>query len=193
MALLTKSSLLENVKAKSGYIHESNIRNFAVDELLTAKLAADESTSTYDIFLSHAYEDAIYIKGLRDKLVESGFSVYVDWIDDPQLDRSHVTKSTAAVLRTRMKSCKSLLFVTSEDAKNSVWMPWELGYMDCQTQSRVAIVPIVEDENRAAEFKGQEYLGLYPYFDESVKTFWIHSSTWKWVRFRDWLGGRDPL
>jgi hypothetical protein len=192
VALLTKSSLHENVKAKSGFIYESNIRNFAAGELLTAKMAADRTAATYDIFLSHSCEDAIYIKALRDELTDAGFSVYVDWIEDPQLNRANVTKETAADLRRRMNSCKSLLYATSEAAKKSVWMPWELGYMDSKTKARVAIVPIVEEVEKNDEFKGREYLGLYPYLDKTGATFYLHESAKRWVGFQRWLTGIDP-
>ncbi len=192
MALLKKSDLQEKLRKSSGFLAESSIRNFAESELRTAKLAADRSAATYDIFLSHSSEDAIYIKALRDQLVEVGFTVYVDWIDDPQLDRSNVTKHTAAVLRTRMNSCQSLLYATSQAAKKSVWMPWELGFMDSKTDARIAIVPIVDDNQADTEFRGQEYLGLYPYFDKTGDSFWIHASSRNYVRFKEWLAGANP-
>jgi hypothetical protein len=192
VALLTKSFLHERVKAKSGYLSEGNIRTFAAGELLTAKLAADRTSATYDIFLSHSSEDAIYIKALRDELADAGFSVYVDWIEDPQLNRANVTKETASVLRRRMGACKSLLYATSEAAKKSVWMPWELGYMDSFTKARVAIVPVVEDAEKNGEFRGREYLGLYPYLDKTGDKFYLHESIKRWVGFQRWLDGADP-
>ena len=38
-------------------------------------------------------------------------------------------------------------------------MPWELGYFDALKQ-KVAILPLVNKSDD--EYKGQEYLGLYP-------------------------------
>src|SRR5436190_18295287 len=122
----------------------------------------------------------------------NGYSVYVDWIEDPQLDRSQVTKHTAAALRARMRQCKCLLFATSEASKKSIWMPWELGYMDAHRYSRVAIAPMVEDYEANREFKGQEYLGLYPYLDRSGSSRYVHDAVRVWVTFREWLGGRNP-
>jgi hypothetical protein len=87
-------------------------------------------------------------------------SVYVDWIDDPALDRSKVTVETAAVLRERMKACSSLVYARSGNSSSSVWMPWELGYFDGIKPHQVWILPLVANDD--SEFKGQEYLGLYP-------------------------------
>ena len=43
-------------------------------------------------------------------------------------------------------------------------MPWELGYFDAFKPSFVWILPMVTDYD--SEFKGQEYLGLYPTLDK---------------------------
>jgi hypothetical protein len=43
-------------------------------------------------------------------------------------------------------------------------MPWELGYFD-GGKKQVAILPLVEREG--ADFKGQEYLTLYPILDKA--------------------------
>ena len=87
-------------------------------------------------------------------------TVYVDWIDDPQLDRAKVTVKTAALLRERMKACSSLVYAHSANSPNSVWMPWELGYFDGLRPHQVWILPLVYDYD--SEYKDQEYLGLYP-------------------------------
>ena len=191
MALLTKSYLSAKAQKSSGFATDSYVRASSAEKLLNFANAAT-AYETFDIFLSHSREDAILIKGLRDELTDLGLSVYVDWIEDPQLDRSNVTTATACVLRARMRQAKCLLFATSEAAKKSVWMPWELGYMDGYRTSRVAIAPMVEDYQASGEFKGQEYLGLYPYLDKTGDVFWIHKSSSQYVRFTDWLGGKDP-
>jgi hypothetical protein len=59
-----------------------------------------------------------------------------------------------------MKTCSSLVYVHTHNATQSVWMPWELGYFDGLKPRRVWILPLVSDYD--SEFKGQEYLGLYP-------------------------------
>jgi hypothetical protein len=117
----------------------------------------------FDIFLSHSFEDAQVIAGVKGFIEDQGLQVYVDWIEDPQADRSYVTAATAEMLRQRMNNCESLLYVSSDAARKSKWMPWELGYFDGKKPGYVGIVPIVEREGQA--FQGQEYLGLYPYVE----------------------------
>lgn len=114
----------------------------------------------YDIFLSHSFDDAEIILGVK-KLVEAlDLTVYVDWIEDSGLDRSKVTVKTAAFLRARMRSCSSLVYAYSPNSTTSVWMPWELGYFDGFKPSQIWILPVVSTSD--SEFKNQEYLGLYP-------------------------------
>ncbi|MNN67530.1 hypothetical protein D3C81_1831680 [compost metagenome] len=63
-----------------------------------------------------------------------------------------------------MKQSKTLLYIATENATNSKWMPWELGYFDGHKPDRVAILPVMDNENQ--KFEGQEYLGLYPTVDK---------------------------
>lgn len=128
---------------------------------LLRKAARAHPEQTFDIFLSHSIQDAELIAGVKAFLEADGWSVYVDWIDDAQLDRTRVTAATAELLRNRMQSCNSLLFATSEASPSSRWMPWELGYFDGMRRGRVAILPLVPTSSSPG-FVGQEYLSLYP-------------------------------
>lgn len=120
----------------------------------------------YDVFLSHSLRDAQLIYGVRELLVKQGLSVYVDWIDDPQLDRSYVTPATADRLCQRMRRCATLLYVSTRAAQRSRWMPWELGYFDAtKGRDRVLIMPI--EGIGAGQFDGEEYLGLYRSVEKS--------------------------
>jgi hypothetical protein len=132
----------------------------SVAESQITKSAAAPMSNNYDIFLSHSYEDAELISGVKILLERDGLSVYVDWIEDAQADRSRVTAATAEMLRKRMKHCRFLLFATSKSSPNSKWMPWELGYFDGLRENRVGILPIVQSEG--GSFVGQEYIELYP-------------------------------
>lgn len=120
-----------------------------------------KSIKSYDIFLSHNFLDAEIIYGLKKLLEENGFSVFVDWIEAPDLDRTKVVPETADYLRKTMKRNSSLLYAVSDNSSGSKWMPWELGYSD-GLHGKVAIVPISEYETQS-DYQGQEYIGLYPY------------------------------
>jgi hypothetical protein len=134
-----------------------------VAESKMMKSAGAPMSTPYDIFLSHAYEDAEMIAGVAALIEQEGLAVYVDWIEDPQADRSLVTPRTADLLRRRMRHCQFLLLATSDASPDSKWLPWELGYFDGFRPDRVGILPIVESVGGG--FNGQEYIGLDPKFE----------------------------
>lgn len=106
------------------------------------KSQTDARFRSYDIFLSHSIHDADIVLGAKQLLEEKGNTVYVDWIDDPALDRSRVCTETADVLRLRMQHCTSLVYLHSSNSGQSKWMPWELGYFD-GFNGNVAIFPVL--------------------------------------------------
>ncbi len=145
---------------------------------------------TYDVFLSHSVKDAELILGIKGLIEDLGYTVYVDWIDDPELDRSKVSKETAKKLRERMNSSKSLFYVTTDNAGNSKWMPWECGYFD-GVKEKVAIVPVKKTSHNN-EFTGQEYLGLYPYVVKEKSTqgkqmLWIRLDRSTYLSYDMWV------
>jgi len=144
--------------------------------LLTEEWATGVRQSTapthFDIFLSHAYADKHVVIGVYRKLSGLGFVIYIDWIHDPKLNRTKVTPKTAELLRTRMRQCDSLFYLTTDHASYSKWMPWETGYFDAYDRTsshdgHVAILPVLEEPQSG--FAGQEYLGLYCWADVDPK------------------------
>lgn len=129
---------------------------------LQIKEASRSASGSYDVFLSHSFLDADVILGLKNVLQGQGLRVYVDWIEDPELDRTRVSAATAARIQQRMQACSSLVYATSRSATKSRWMPWELGYFDGRHGGdQVGICPIEPDVRPAVGFVGEEYLGLY--------------------------------
>lgn len=120
---------------------------------------AKPAAGAYDVLLSHSVRDAVSVLGLKKELEAERLTVYADWLEDPDLDRSNVTPFTAKKLRERMRMCRTLVYATSKNALASRWMPWELCYFDGRHgPSRVAICPILEG---AGSYAGEEYLGVY--------------------------------
>lgn len=187
-----------------GYLHrvardkKLNLE-FAQKEVLNENVQTfrKDSKDKYDIFLSHSYLDKTLVYAVVDLFNQAGYSVYVDWIEDQQLDRSKVTAVTANTLRKRMELSKSLAYVATSNSSNSKWCPWELGYVDASKNGRCAILPIMKDEG--STFKGQEYLGLYPFIDyapiENTQKyqFWVNDpQNGNYVSLEKWLSGTDP-
>lgn len=136
----------------------------------------DTSSTSFDVFLSHSIMDAQLVLGAKFELEAQGLTVYIDWISDPLLDRNKVSVATADQLRRRMRQCKMLVYVHSENAAISKWCPWELGYFDGFRGGNVFIMPVVASAQHT--FSGQEYLGLYPYLEPAAASgkIWIEKA-----------------
>ena len=141
------------------------------------------------MFISHSVRDAELVLGVKKMIEDLGYATYVDWIDDPSLDRSKVSPVTAETLRRRMRSSKALFYITTENADSSRWMPWECGYFD-GLRDKVAIVPV--KGYRTDSFAGLEYLGLYPYVVQGPDTqqkerLWIHKDERTYINYDSWV------
>jgi hypothetical protein len=193
MSLFKKSELLSDLKASRQFINEKyayeDVKSFSSRRLIADSKYFSEH-KTYDIFLSHSYDDEEIIFQLKLELEKYGLSVYVDWIEDKQLDRSKVTKETAEIIRKRLKNCKSLVYAISPNSKLSSWVQWELGFADGHKNRKVAILPIDDDSNNSTFYK-QEYLGLYPYIDKTANTIWVNGDSW--IDLKSWLSGEKDV
>ena len=179
-----QQAVREDQRVRKSY----SVRN--TREILREAVASLSEQRTYDMFLSHSIRDSELILGIKAILEDLRYAVYVDWIEDPHLDRDNVTPSTADVLRRRMQRSKSLLYVTTQNSDNSKWMPWECGYFD-GLRDKVAIVPVKGYSTDA--FAGVEYLGLYPYCVKEKNTagaekLWVHKDAKTYVSFDAWVG-----
>ena len=124
----------------------------------------------FDVFLSNSIRDEELVIGVENIFKGMGKTVYIDWVFDKHLSRDSVTKETAETLRHRMKQSSKLLYLATDNASSSKWMPWELGYFDGLKSGNVAILPLVD--SAYSSFQGQEYLGLYPVLDkDSLEKF----------------------
>jgi hypothetical protein len=81
----------------------------------------------YDVFLSHAAADATLVDAAAGRIAAAGIRVYVDRVEDAQLDRAAVTRATAELLRARMRRCRLLVLAVTRRSAASRWIPWELG------------------------------------------------------------------
>jgi len=161
-----------SAKQQTGFIKSAE-RVFAE----SAKL--NVLSQRFDIFLSHTFSDKDTVLGVYTILKNMGYSVYVDWIYDPNLDRNSISENTASVLRKRMLQSKALFYITTTNHSSSKWMPWECGFYDGHN-GHVAILPVVE--NRNSIFLGQDYLGLYPtaeklQYGSSIDKLYIKNKT----------------
>lgn len=168
--MLITNEILAQYKASNKLFEGRNLSNEAREVLSEQKYRLEKE---YDVFLSHSFEDAETIYLLYNYLRSFGWSVYVDWIVDSQLDRQKVTKSTANLLKLQMTRSKTLIYASSQASKESKWMPWELGFFDGHKPNKVAILPIVPDQDKYQSYSGVEYLSIYPYIEKGTATLWL--------------------
>ncbi|MBN8431566.1 toll/interleukin-1 receptor domain-containing protein [Microbulbifer salipaludis] len=159
MAFFTKDEVRQAARAKVNNSYKINAK-----AILESEIRSATSYDSFDVFLSHSSKDAELVLGVKEILTRKGIKVYVDWQDDPQANRESVSAETAELLRARMKQSKSLIFLATDNASGSKWMPWELGYFDGFSGGSVAVLPVLD--YASSSFRGQEYLGLYPTVDK---------------------------
>lgn len=145
----------------------------------------DTARTTFDVFLSHSYVDQDLVLGAKQILEDKGLTVYVDWINDPLLDRQTVTRVTAIKIRTRMRQCRTMFYLHSVNAKQSKWCPWELGYFDAFTHParKVFVFPVTGSDR---SFTTQEYLSLYDTVD--IHSIGVPTQTRDEIRIKDSTG-----
>lgn len=186
MAILTESEVIARSKTVS---RSSN--------MIKAFNKSYSLSETFDVFLSHSSnEPDNIIFGIKGLLEDSQLKVYLDKVDDPQMSPAHVTPETADILRMRMRQSNSLLYVYSRHSTQSRWMPWELGFFDGM-KGNVGIFPVLRDKQFT--YKGEEYLGIYPYVDfetiagTSKKNLWINANADKYADLAKWINGLEHI
>ena len=66
----------------------------SADRILKEEALAKRAS--YDVFLSHSYDDRTIILGVKRFIEGKGYSVFVDWIEEPLLNCNKINKATAA-------------------------------------------------------------------------------------------------
>lgn len=172
----------------------SEVKSELQHSLFSKRMLAYDSAIHYDLFISHSFKDKELVIGLYRLFSNANYNVYIDWIEDSTLDRTNVTPSTASIIKNRIMNSTGTSYIATSNSTSSKWCPWELGVAD-GVKGKVCILPVMDDS-----FKGQEYLGLYPYIEyEKVKgkdeyQFWVYDQTdnRKYVILKDWLSGIKP-
>jgi len=157
MSLLTEATVRERARRRTqaeGVTAEYSLRRIASVQRLR-----------YDIFLSQTIRDAEIVLGVYEMLTELGYTVFCDWIEAPDTDRSRVTPATAAWVKRKMSVSETMLFLDTQGAEQSRWMCWELGWFDGKN-GHVAVLPVVPDN--VTYYAGREFLALYPVVEIDV-------------------------
>jgi MTH538 TIR-like domain (DUF1863). len=138
---------------------ESFTRNFTLNEQRQILKAARNQSVSVSTFLSHSSKDVDILPGVVNILKNHGAAVYIDEVD-PNMP-PYTSHETARLLKSRINESKRFVLLTSENSKDSRWVPWELGIADgYKNINRIALFP--SSENMYADrWSSWEYLGLY--------------------------------
>lgn len=150
-------------KKKSYQIEKSTFDG--TPQALVKKLQDDKSVQGikhYDLFISHSSKDKSYVRKVVDEANAVGLNCYVDWTaDNDFLKRSMVSDYTKEVLKVRMGQSKYLLYLSSDAARRSQWVSFELDYYkNCLQREILMIILDGEDihDFKRVTLKGMEQL-----------------------------------
>lgn len=115
------------------------------------------------VFLSHKHDDLVEMKdfiGFLEKRYD--VSVYID-SKDPGMP-NNTSGETAVRLKSIIKKCDRFILLATDNAIDSKWYNWELGFGDAHKyKDNIAILPIKKKGTYDFQYKGNEYLYIYPY------------------------------
>lgn len=115
------------------------------------------------VFISHKHDELTELKGIIGFLQKTyGVKVYIDSRDSTM--PSKTSGKTAETLKVRIKQCRKFILLATNEAINSKWCNWELGYGDAHKFStNIALFPLKPKGKYDYEYSGNEYLSIYPY------------------------------
>lgn len=154
---------------KGHFISKSLIKSNISESLNKSKTFSARTAfdSKPTIFLSHKHKDLEELKeaeSVIEFLEDLGVKVYIDSLDNKMPNQT--TGETAARIKEIIKYCDKFILLATSKAIESYWCNWELGIGDVHKfQSHIAILPVKEKGEYNFEYKGNEYLQIYPHID----------------------------
>jgi hypothetical protein len=123
------------------------------------------------IFLSHKHSDLKELQNIKKILEGLGVSVYIDWLDREMPEIT--SKKTAERIKEKIKQNDKFILIATDNAIDSKWCNWELGFGDAQKyeDEKIALFPIREN---GKDWSGNEYMELYPLIEyEDGNSYYI--------------------
>ena len=144
-------------------IIEERVINESLKEVRTFS-AQYASTVIPTVFLSHKHDDLNDLQGFMGKLKQLGAKVYIDSMDNKMPGQT--SGETAKRIKEVIKFCNKFILLATEKAIESYWCNWELGIGDTfKYMKHIAILPIKDKGEIDYQYKGNEYLQIYPRID----------------------------
>jgi hypothetical protein len=124
-------------------------------------------SSKRTVFLSHKHddiEDEEELKGFIEILNDLNVKVYIDSMDNKM--PAQTSGDTAKRIKKIIMYCDKFILLATEKAIVSNWCNWELGIGDASKYLKhIALVPIKDKGKYDFQYKGNEYLQIYPVID----------------------------
>ena len=145
---------------------QGSFKDYSIYSLREARSPIYEFSQYYGrkttVFISHKHDDLDDLKGVLGFLQQQyGVRVYID-SRDPAMPKK-TNPETAAKIKNRIKQCDKFILLATNAAVESKWCNWELGYGDAQKYDKnIALFPMKPKDAVDAQYKGSEYLGIYP-------------------------------
>lgn len=166
---------------EKGHFKSSRLQKSIITESLnkTKTFSARDAYETKTtVFLSHKHKDLEDIEeatGVIEMLEDLDAKVYIDSMDNKMPEQT--TGETAARIKEVIKYCDKFILLATAKAIESYWCNWELGVGDVHKfQSHIAILPIKEKGECDSQYKGNEYLQIYPHIDYRDGTTYYRNS-----------------
>ena len=157
--------IFERGHFKSTRITKSFITNSLNESRNFNKQTAYSSKTT--VFLSHKHEDIEdeeELKGFVDFLENLDIKVYIDSMDNKMPQQT--SGDTAKRIKEIIEYCDKFILLATEKAIESYWCNWELGIGDVHKYIRnIALLPIKDKGKYDYQYKGNEYMQIYPVID----------------------------
>lgn len=159
-------------------------------EKKVSKVFLSLESKKYDIFLSHKHSDKELVFQFKKLIDFLKLDIYIDWLDEDLPVTTN--QETAFKLKEKIKDSKKFVLLATDEAINSKWCNWELGFGDAHKYfENIAILPVTNNDN--GSWVGNEYLKTYPAitikkndFNNNVTELYVEFMGKK-ERFVDWL------
>ena len=116
------------------------------------------------VFISHKHDDLEDLKGIIGFL-QKNYHIKA-YIDSKDLTMPKITSAkTAAKIKDRINQCDRFILLATDGAIESKWCNWELGYGDAKKyhENKIALFPMKPVNESSDDYKGNEYMKIYPY------------------------------
>lgn len=126
------------------------------------------------VFISHKHSDLAELKHLIGFLEEQfNIIAYIDSWDSNMPTKT--CADTAVRIKNKIRECDRFILFATDDAIESKWCNWELGYGDAKkfVDKQIAIFPIKDETTERSDYKGSEYMQMYPriYFSDGTEEY----------------------